>query len=796
MNSPKKSKLGGEFDLAKVVKNYTRNWKWFVITTVFALISAFLFIRYSTPKYASFAKIQLLEEKTANPELGLFQDLNFLTPSSNRIDDEIEILNSRSNFVYAVKKLNLNVKFFVKGKIKDTELYSKLPLNFSFIAPDSLIHKAKTDFKIRPLSKNEFEFSQKKEKISGRYNYGSVIETSIGQLIITPNVIKPQALVGNDYKVEIVPLEKIVDYYKKKTIIVKLAELSGVLNLIIQDPIPQRGRDILDALIKNYNESAIADKKAIADKTSEFIDNRITEIYSNLSEVEDTAENFKADRGLTDIQSQANLNLSVSAENQRQIQSLSTQLNLANSMKDYVETQQGFDVLPANIGLQDNAVAGTTEKYNRLALERKRLLESSNEMNPTIINLDQQLSGLKESLQSSLSGITTSLDMQLESLQKQTSRINAKIYSAPKNERALRDITRQQQTKESLYLYLLQKREESQITFASAKPKSKIIDSAYSLTEKPVSPKTPVILIGAIMLGILLPFVTIYIGDLLDNKIHSKVDLENYISGVPVLSEIPKLNKKDNKLIVEIDRTVLAESFRILRTNLDYTLRKASKSNKKKQNIIFITSSVPSDGKTLVSTNLSMVMSMSKKKVLLIGADIRNPKILSFFESGNADSEDVLETEVGLSNFLSDDELTIDDIVQSKTYQGFSIDVILSGDIPPNPTELFMSERVEELLNQASKSYDYVIVDTAPVIPVTDTVLISEYAHMVLYVINAGVTEKKVLDFPIKLKEEGNFSNLAFVVNRVRSANLGYGGKYTYGYGTSKSKFKQFFSTS
>lgn len=783
------------FDISQIISAYTRHWKAILLSIVIAFILALIYLRYTVPKYASFAKIQLLEEARANPELNLFQDLDFLMGANNTlVDDEIQILNSRTNFQEVAKNLNLNLKVFVEGNIRDNELYDNLPIRLNFIAPDSIIYRSKTTFLVDVVSENEFKFKQKKEDFSGEYAFGNEVETSLGGLIITPNTTKLHNLVGKEFRIEVTPLEHVVDYYKKYTIIVKLAEQSGILNLVLNDAIPSRGRDVLNGLIERYNQNAVNDKKAIADKTEQFIDERIAEIYSNLSDVEESAEDFKSSRGLADLQSQANVNIASGEENRRILQNVSTQLNIANSMKDFVTTQKGFDVLPANIGLQDNAIASTTEKYNRLALERKRLLESSNEQNPTIVNLDKQLEGLKNSLTSSLIGMTNNLSIQEKNLKNQVSRINSKIYNAPKNERALREITRQQQTKESLYLYLLQKREESQITFASAKPKSKIVDSAYSILKEPVTPKTPIVLVGSILLGFLLPVGFIYGKNLLDNKVHSKVDLEKLIKNVPVLAELPKLTAKEDKLLIKNDRSVLAESLRILRTNLDYILKTKQKDNSEKQNVIFVTSSVASEGKTMLSSNLALVLSGTNKRVLLIGADIRNPKLTSFFDFSNDSSDENKDIKVrkGLSQFLFDNTVKFSDLINPQQVNGFTIDTIHSGDIPPNPTELLMSERLNSLFSEASKKYDYVIVDTAPIVPVTDTMLIAQFAHQIIYVVKAGATDKKILQYPINQLEEGKLPNLSFVVNSVKKIDLGYGGKYGYGYGEKPSLIERF----
>jgi capsular exopolysaccharide synthesis family protein len=586
----------------------------------------------------------------------------------------------------------------------------------------------------------------------------------------------------------VTPVSLVAENYHKLIAISPASDVSNIVDISLEVSVKQKGIDILNSLISNYNQNVVLDKKAIADRTSDFINDRITNIASSLSSVDESAQEFKTGKGITDIASEANINLNIGASNRQELENASVQLDIASSMKDIVDNQDGYDVLPSNIGLSDASITNTTAKYNELVLERKRLLKSSNEKNPIIVNLDQQLSSLKRSMQTSLNSVTNNLALTVNNLSSQQSQINSRIYSVPKNERALRDITRRQQTTEALYLYLLQKREESQIAYASAKPKSKVVDAAYS-SELPVSPNIPVLLFASFVLGLLIPFTTIYVHGLLDNKIHNKLGLERLIRDIPVLAELPKLSKKDNAFIIRDDRSVLAESLRILRTNLDYLI----KTNKvhTKGNVIFITSSVPGEGKTFVSSNLSMILASTNKKVLLIGADIRNPKLYSFFTGKNIDKLGITgkKGDKGLTEYLYNGSLSSADIINSMLVHKNSIDVIYSGKIPPNPAELIMSERLKDLFAEMSEKYDYVIVDTAPILVVTDTLLISENADQIIYVTRAGMTDKKIVDYPIKLQKEGKLKRLSFVVNDVKDSNLGYGGGYGYGYGRSTKKW-------
>ena len=788
---------GNDFDLKAIIQSYSKHWIWFVLSILTALVLGYIFIRYSVPKYSATAKIQIIEEKNSSPQLNLFKDLDFLGAGKNKVEDEIEILNSRSNFIDVVIDLNLNLKLIEIGNIKDSQVYENQPFRVNFIAPDTLIYRSAATFMVDLNSETSFGFQ---EIVNGepladykKYDFGNKISTkSIGDIVLLPNPESIKDGKGRLFKISLAPITAVAQAYKKGTVITQSKEYSNILNLSLNDASPQAAKKILDKLIYVYNNNAIEDKKALADNTSNFINDRIASIYDNLSSIDQSAQDFKTERGLTDIASQANINMNVGAANQQELQKMSTQLEIANSMKDYVDEQDNYEVLPSNIGLADASIASTTSKYNQLVLERKRLLKSSNEKNPIIVNLDQQIDGLRNSMKSSLSGMTNSLNLQVNNLSSQMAVMNSRIYSSPKNERALRDITRQQQTKEQLYLYLLQKREESQITFASASPKSKVIDYAYNPSSMPVSPKKPIIFLASMIFGFLVPFSIIYLHGILDSKIHNKLGLEKLIKNIPVLAEIPRLTKSQVKMVGANDRSVLGESLRILRTNLDYLLK--SKADNKKRNVVLVTSSVPGEGKTFVSSNLTMILANTGKRILLVGADIRNPKLYTFYGGkSSTDAKGKRDVGIGLTEYLYDKSVTVKSITNEQFVNENKVDVIYSGKIPPNPTELLMSSRMRELIEEVKESYDYIILDTAPVLAVTDTLLISEYADQILYVVQADSTDKKVLEYPMKLKEEGKLNNLAFVVNSVKNSDLGYGGKYGYGYyGEPEKKWWQF----
>lgn len=780
-------------DIKTIISSYIKHWKWFVICGLMALFIAYLNIRYTVPEYAVKSQIQIVQEKNSPNEMSVFQDLNIMGGVSKQVEDEIEIIASRSNFINVVKELGLNKKVMALGKVINSEVYNNPPVKLNFIAADSVINNTNFSFVIEFFSESSLGFVEVEGDAVKRYSYGNGIPTPVGDLVITPNVKDPKSLIGKRFQIKVSPVEHVANVLKSAVQISVTDEFSNILDVSMTSAIPQKAKDIIDKLIEIYNRNDIDEKRRIADKTSEFIDNRIQLISGTLTSVDKDAQEMLTQKGITGSGLEVGAAVQVSAGSRQNLENARVQLEVVSGLKNYVDGETTYDEMPV-IDVGSGAISQATAQYNQLVAERKRLLQSADEQNPMIVNLDQQLDGLKSTMKSSLAALERNVGMNVSTLQNQLGRIQGTIYSAPENQRELRNITRKQETTESLYLYLLQKREESQIAFASATPKSNIIDRAFMANPTPVKPKKAITYLAALILGLLMPFGVIYAKDLLDTKIHNKHSLEDITKEVPVLGELPSLGKKDKKLIIKDDRSVLAEALRILRTNLDYLIKSKKDKIGYRSNRIFITSSVPGEGKTFVSTNLAMILASTNKKILLIGADIRNPKFYTFFTGDSIDrlKRPERNKNAGLTEFIFDETIKVKDIINPMLVHHNTIDVIYSGKIPPNPAELLMSARVEELFSNVSEQYDYVIVDTAPLMVVSDTLLISQFADHILYVTRAGVTEKKAVEFPLQLKEDGKINNVSFVVNDVSIDNLGYGGKYGYGYGKTTKKWWKF----
>jgi tyrosine-protein kinase Etk/Wzc len=785
--------MDNKIDLKRIIQTYTKHWKWFVLAAITALLLAYVNIRYTIPEYAVTSQIQVVQDKNSTNELSLFKDLDVFSGTSKQVEDEIQILGSRSNFIDVVKELGTNLTIKAIGNIIDSEIYGKSPVNLNFMDADSIINKTKFNFFIKFSSVSTFSYAEEADMPFKEYAFGDAVPTAFGGVIITPNVKQIQAYLGNQYQILIRPLEEVATSYKTGVTIMVNSEFSNILNISMNNANTQKAKDIIDKLIEVYNRNGVEDKRRIANTTSGFIDNRIQMISGTLSDVDQDAQEMLTEKGMTGSGLEVGAAVQVSAASRQNLDNARNQLQMVSGLKEYMNGEVGYEEMPV-LDVGSGAISQATAQYNQLVAERKRLLQSADEQNPIIVNLDQQLKGLKSTMTSSLNALETNVGMNVSTLQNQLGRIQGTIYSAPKNQKELRDITRKQETTESLYLYLLQKREESQIAFASAAPRSNVIDTAYLASPIPVKPKKAITYLASLILGLLVPFSVLYAKDVLDTKIHNKHSLEEITKDLPVLGELPFLSKKDSKVIMNDDRSVLAEALRILRTNLDFLISTKNEKDRYKNNVVLVTSSVPGEGKTFVSTNLSMILASTNKKVLLVGADIRNPKLYTFFSGHSVDKLKSLERskDDGLTDYLINDQLTVKDVIKPMLVFNNTIDVIYSGKIPPNPAELLMNKRMGALIEEVAADYDYVIMDTAPLMVVSDTLLLTQFSNHIIYVTRAGVTDKSAIQFPIDLHKEGKLNGVSFVVNGVSLDNLGYGGQYGYGYGKTTKKWWKF----
>ncbi|GAA3607344.1 polysaccharide biosynthesis tyrosine autokinase [Flavivirga amylovorans] len=769
-----------DFNLKKTLFVYLKQWKWFVFSCIICLGLAFLHLRYTMPQYRATAKIMLLDDKDAS-SAGALKDLSIFSEKEDAmVEDEIQVIQSRSFLRNIVKRLHLNINYFSKGRVNEFELYKTSPIVVNFIESDSIINTTNFNFYTEILSVTHFNFKISEEDPPKKYTFGETIPTFFGGLIITPTEKNIKGYIGSSIRVKITPLETLAESLKYRISILPTGQSSKVVSVSITDPVIQKAKDIVNTLIDEYNISTIQKKNEISKNTADFINKRVELIASDLVNVDDSIVKFKTGNKITDVASEAGQFLNSSVLNEQQLDASKMQLNQLNYMKESLGEDK-YEAIPANLGLGDASISQLSSRYNELLERRKTLLKSAGEQNPIVVELDQTLGSIRQNLQQSINNSSKSLRIQIGSLENQSKRINSKIFSVPGQERKLRSIERKQGIKESLYLYLLEKREEATISLTATSPTAKIIDEAYNSNGGPISPNRQITYIAALFLGLIIPFLLIYIRYLLDTKIHNKEDLEREIKNITVLGEVPRVKRNGDTLVERNDRSILSESFRIIRTNFDYVKR--GREVKDYENVIFVTSTINGEGKSFFSLNMALTLVNTGKRVLLLGADIRNPQIYSAINN----KKEKKHSKIGLTEFLVDKSIIVGETINTYDINGINIDILLSGKVPPNPAELLMNDRIKDLFDTVSDQYDYVIVDTAPSMLVTDTLLISEYAGHTIYLTRADYTEKRILNFAKELHAENKLNGMMLVVNDVKQSNFGYGAKYGY-YGAPEKK--------
>ncbi len=763
-----------EIHINELIRPYIKRWKWFALSGIFTLLIAYFFLKTQNPIYEVVSTVLIKDSKKSlgGQDFEMLRDLSGLGKmSSDGVDNEIEVLKSKKLITTVIKDLGLETDIYKPGFFKDSEVFGKTsPIIVK------IVNEKNTEKKPEPLYlslKGEKITITNKEDFTTVTTFNKVVSLPNANVIILKNkIFKPSKEKLDELIINVSNIEnKTIDYQKLINASLVNKDVT-VIKLSMNYPNIDKAKDIINHLVEVYNADAINDKNEESKKTAEFIEERIANVGKDLGNVENQKEQFKRNNQITDLAVEGELGLKTSAEARAKELELASQLELTNSLISFVSRQGNYQVIPNNIGLDNPGAVANISAYNQLILERNRLLENATPQNPLVIEVTSQINNLRPTILQNLQKNKNGLQLAVSTYEQEQSLVSGKIAKIPAQEKLFRSIEREQQIKESLYLLLLQKREETQISLAVTAPKARIVDKAFK--NKQVAPKTMVVFIVSLLLGLLIPFSLIYLFELFDDKVRSKNDIEKLTNAKPVIGEIPQIDKNTDELVKINDNSPLAESFRILITNMNFMIPK------KKGKVIMVTSSVKGEGKTFVSVNLALTIATPSKKSIIIGADIRNPQLQRY----NTERKGLS----GLTEYLHNESMELETLIHKSIFNPH-LDVMYSGSIPPNPTDLLSNGKLEILVNQLAQNYEYIIIDTAPLMLVTDSLLISELADVTLYVVRSRYTEKELINFANKTVESNKIKNVAFVLNDVSSDYFGYGNKYGYGYAAKEKTF-------
>src|SRR5690554_28034 len=747
-------------NLKEELFKYLVHWRWFVLSVFLAVVCAVLYIKFTPKSYNVATKILIKDEKSndlAN-QLTAFSEMSVLGGGKNNIENEIEILKSRTLIYTTLDSLNFDIKYIDNSGIIPVDLYKNTPIEVLW--KNKNISETIT-IVVNNVNDTNFSVTVNDTKL-GESSFGETISSEFGNFVI--NKISVTEL--KEIEVKVFPKMRLAENFQKRLNITPSSKTSSVIEISVIDHTPEKAADFLNTLVYNYNLAGIKDKRFISENTSEFISERLDIISNELGDVESEVEGYKSTNSLSDIQTEVKIYLDKLSEVERAVLENETKINIVNEVINHISKTKYDDLVPSGLLKEDVSSEGIIQEINQLILEKQRMSHSATDSNPAYIRAEEQIRSLKANLAASLKRSLGSLQIIKNDYKRQEAEMQSKLAQVPRQEREFRMIDRQQKVKEALYLFLLQKREETNITLAATDTNAKVIDKAIT-TNKPVAPKTMIVLLAALVIGGLLPFIYIYVQNLLDTKIKNRFDITDN-SNVPFLGDIPT-SESSTDLIEISSRSSAAEAVRIVRTNLDFILSEKKEDECK---VIFVTSTISGEGKTFVSANLAATFSLSGKKVLLMGLDLRNPKLYEY----------VNVNPLGVSNYISTNNKSIEEFITPVNgYKSF--DVLSSGSIPPNPTEILMSTKIKELFEILKQQYDYIIVDTAPVSLVTDTLLVSKYADASVYVVRANKIDKEMLRIPNELYKENKLNKLTIVLNDS-DVTKGYGYGYGYSYGS------------
>lgn len=776
------------FDYKTFLVKLLMYWPWITGCVLAALVGAFFYLKTQTPLYTVCSSVLIKNESSKSGNNGAsLADLGFVTSSTQNFDNELEILRSRTLLKKVVTSLDLYIDYTLPGSFRPTELYKQSPVKV-WITPEEAdrLGSAKVDLHFKQnqlyevtITHNAQEWKKVIEKLP------AVFSTPAGVFTFSADSLQPASHVPEVIQAKITSPNRVAASFRERLNVAATNKTTTIAQLTLTDSQVARGTDFLNKLVELYNEEGNNDKNEVAAKTAEFIDERINIINHELGTTESELASFKQRAGVVDIASDATQAAGEQANYERAYAENEVQLSLMNHLKNHIlSTENQYEVIPANIGLTNGDLNTVVERYNEMLIERKRLLRTSHEDNPAVQSLNASIEVMRNSVMAAIQTAEKGLQINRQALKTQTRKFAGKVSDAPVQEKEYLSMSRQQEIQANLYLMLLQKREENNITLASTANNARVIDEP--LAGGRVSPQSSQIYMMALVLGLGFPVGILFLWGLLQFKIKTRADVER-ITKLPIIGDIPLTEEaKNNAIVVRENRNELMEEiFRSVRTNVQYMLSEGQK-------VILFTSTTSGEGKSFSAGNLACSFAYMGKKVVIVGLDIRKPGLNKVFQLSHK--------AVGTSQYLADpDHTDLLSLCQKSTVSD-NLYILPGGSIPPNPTELVARKALDQAINILKEHFDYIILDTAPIGMVTDTQLIARVADLSVYVCRSGYTAKSEFKLINALKEEGKLPHPCILLNGIdmnqrengsyygygkygKYGKYGYGKKYGYGYG-------------
>lgn len=787
MESIQENEEKSNFDFATIYTALILNWKWFVLSLIICMGAAHIYLRYATPIYQSAAKLLIKDDEGSSSSFkggnSIMSATNLgIISNSNGIDNEMEILKSRTLAQQTVYDLKLYVNYRHEGKLKDHILYGNQEVNIDMDLEHLKKLNAPMNLKITREGRNYH--------VTGSYNVPidnntfnpeavyidktfsalpATIGTRVGVVRFTQNgnyMLRD----GESLKATMIAPEIAAGKYVGNLNVTESSKTTTIVDLVLNDEIPQRAIDYLKQLAIVYNRQANEDKNEIAVRTEQFINQRLEKINAELGSTEGQLENYKKRNNMVELKMNATQAVANADQYAQKLSEANTQVALLDELTRYMnEPSNRHQPIPSNVGLSDASATSLINEYNKIALQRNQLLHSASENSPTVTPLTAQLDDLNSSIKRAMTQARAGLRIQRNSIAAQAGKYEGQINNTPEQERMLTQIGRQQEVKSGLYLMLLQKREENSISLAATADKGKLIDTPVFAGK--VTPKNYMIMLIALILGLAIPAGILFLLEFFRYKIEGHNDVEK-LTNLPIIADVAiaseRAKTKADIVVHENKNNLMEEIFRSLRTNLQFLLKQHDK-------VIMFTSTTSGEGKTFIASNVAISFALLGKKVVLVGLDVRKPRLAELFE--------IDDHHHGITNLLVKDEVNWSDVKEQIIPSGINdkLDILMAGPVPPNPGELVTRESLDQTMEQLKEHYDYILIDTAPVGLVTDTLALGRISNATVYVCRADFTQKASFSLINSLSMEKKLPNMSIVLNGVDLSKKKYG--YYYGYG-------------